>query len=62
MILGYVFINEAGYPVSSMFPTLEAAQESVCSSETGRFYSLEQTEDGMHFLRLICSVYRLSPL
>lgn len=57
MILGYVFINEAGYPVGSMSPTLEAAEESVRHDETGRFYSLEQTEDGMHFLRLLCSVH-----
>lgn len=51
MILGYQFINSAGFPVGNVQPTLDAAEEVARFEETGRFYSVEQTETGQLFLR-----------
>lgn len=51
MILGYQFINSAGLPVGSVQPMLEDAEEVAQPYETGRFYSIEQTEHGRLFLR-----------
>ena len=50
-ILGYQFINSAGLPVGNAQPTLEDAEEVARFDETGRFYSVEQTEHGQIFLR-----------
>lgn len=51
MTLGYQFINGNGYPVGSVQPTMEDAEEVARFDETGRFYSVEQTEHGQIFLR-----------
>lgn len=51
MILGYQSINNCGFPVGSVQPTLEDAEEVAQPYETGRFYSVEQTEHGQLFLR-----------
>lgn len=52
VILGYQFINSAGFPVGNVQPTLEEAEETARFHEVGRFYSIEQTEHGQVFLRL----------
>lgn len=51
MILGYLFINSAGFPVGNVQPTMENAEEVARFDEVGRFYSVEQTETGHLFLR-----------
>jgi hypothetical protein len=53
-IVGFQFINGAGYPVGNIQPTLEAAEEVARFEETGRFYSVEKTEHGL-FLRYLYS-------
>lgn len=50
-ILGYQFINDAGFPIGNVQPTLEAAEEGTQFEESGRFYSVEKTEQGQIFLR-----------
>lgn len=55
MIIGYQFINSAGFPVRDVQPTLEDAEEVARFEETGRFYSVEQTERGQLFLRYLYS-------
>ena len=51
MIIGYQFINSAGFPVGNVQSTLEAAEEVARFEETGRFYVVEKTEQGQMFLR-----------
>ena len=51
MILGYQFINESGYPVGNVQPSLEDAEDVARFDEIGRFYSIEQTEHGQLFMR-----------
>ena len=51
MILGYQFINESGYPVGNIQPSLEDAEDVARFDEIGRFYSIEQTEHGQLFMR-----------
>lgn len=51
MILGYQFINEHGYPVGNVQPTMEDAEEAAKLEDIGRFYSIEQTELGQTFMR-----------
>ena len=51
MIIGYQFINSAGFPVGNVQPTMEHAEDAARFDEVGRFYSVEQTEFGQMFLR-----------
>ena len=51
MTLGYQFINENGYPVGNVQPTMEDAEEVARFDEVGRFYSVEQTELGQIWMR-----------
>ena len=51
MILGYQFINESGYPVGSAQPTMEDAEEVARFDNIGRFYTIEQSDEGQIFLR-----------
>lgn len=51
MILGYQFVDDAGYPVGDVQPTMEATEELARFHEAGRFYSVEKTEHGQLFLR-----------
>ena len=51
MILGYQFINESGYPVGNVQPSLKNAEDVARFDEVGRFYSIEQTEHGQLFMR-----------
>ena len=51
MILGYQFINESGYPVGSAQPTMEDAEEVARFDNIGRFYTIEQSNEGQIFLR-----------
>lgn len=50
-ILGYQFINGAGFPIGNVQPTLEAAEKVARFEEIGRFYSIEKTKQGQMFLR-----------
>lgn len=50
-ILGYQFIRNDGHPIGNVQPSLEDAEEVARFDETGRFYSVEQTEHGQVFLR-----------
>lgn len=51
MILGYQFINEHGYPVGNVQPTMEDAEDVAKFDNVGRFYSVEASETGQLFLR-----------
>ena len=51
MTLGYQFINENGYPVGNVQPTMEDAEVVARFDEVGRFYSVEQTELGQIWMR-----------
>ena len=51
MTLGYQFINENGYPVGNVQPTMEDAEVVARVDEVGRFYSIEQTELGQIWMR-----------
>ena len=51
MTLGYQFINENGYPVGGVQPTMEDAEAVARFDEVGRFYSIEQTESGQIWMR-----------
>ena len=50
MILGYQFINERGYPVGNVQPTMEDAEEVAKFDDIGRFYTIEQTAEGQIFM------------
>ena len=50
MILGYQFINESGYPVGNAQPTMEDAEEAAKFDNIGRFYTIEQSDEGQIFL------------
>ena len=51
MILGYQFINESGYPVGNAQPTMEDAEEVAKFDDIGRFYTIEQSDEGQIFMR-----------
>ncbi len=51
MILGYQFINEHGYPVGNVQPTMEDAEDVAKFDGIGRFYTIEQSDKGQIFMR-----------